>query len=371
MPRFRLRLYRGALRYRPGLVVFTALSGPVPALDECWLVIEDGEGGRGVGEVRANIAFLTHIEPDRVPGLVARAAAALPWREGLAAVEAALPGLAATHPSIACAALDMALLDLGARRATVPAAVALGGAFAPAQPTNNCLFGGTTDEAMLATARAYAAEGFRNLKLRMGVEPFDRDLDRLRRVREAVGPGVHLAVDVNGSWSAAETIARAEAMAPCGIDYLEQPTAIGDWDAFAAAGRASPVPLMADESLTGAAAIERLAELGPPFLGHLKIVKAGGPRPLAAAARRLAAAGVGIMVGQMNEGVIATAATVHCALALRPAFAELYGAYGLTDDPAGALAYRHGAACLPSAPGVWPDFDPAHPALRPLWEITP
>ncbi|MBM3526056.1 MAG: mandelate racemase, partial [Alphaproteobacteria bacterium] len=210
-----------------------------------------------------------------------------------------------------------------------------------------------------------------SLKLRMGVEPFHRDLERLAQVRASVGPDVRLAVDVNGSWSVAETIERAAAMAPYGLDYLEQPTAVGDWDAFAVAGRASAIPLMADESLTDAAALDALARLGAPFLGHLKIVKAGGPRPLVAAARRLMAAGVGVMVGQMNEGVIATAATVHCALALRPRHTELYGAYGLLADPAGSLAYRHGAACLPDAPGIWPDFNPAHPGLSLLWEFTP
>jgi L-alanine-DL-glutamate epimerase-like enolase superfamily enzyme len=63
------------------------------------------------------------------------------------------------------------------------------------------------------------------------------------------------------------------------------------------------------------------------------------------------------MIGQMNEGGLATAAAAHLALATRPVAAELYGADGLIDDPAQGLTYTAGQIVLPDAPGLGLPFD--------------
>ncbi len=69
------------------------------------------------------------------------------------------------------------------------------------------------------------------------------------------------------------------------------------------------------------------------------------------------------MIGQMNEGTIPTAAAGHVAAAVRPAFAELYGADGLVDDPAAGLAYADGRLILADAPGLGVSFDPGRARL--------
>ena len=61
---------------------------------------------------------------------------------------------------------------------------------------SECLFYGPPDEAA-AQAQAYVAQGFRILKVRVGLEPFALDIARLRAVREAVGDAIALAVDAN------------------------------------------------------------------------------------------------------------------------------------------------------------------------------
>ncbi|MGH6954577.1 MAG: enolase C-terminal domain-like protein, partial [Alphaproteobacteria bacterium] len=91
-----------------------------------------------------------------------------------------------------------------------------------------------------------------------------------------------------------------------------------------------------------------------------------GIAPALEAARLVADAGLGVMVGQMNEGRLATAAAAHLAMAARPRYAELYGADGLVDDPAEGLAYDGGAVRLAHAPGVGVALDRAR--TRILWE---
>jgi len=125
---------------------------------------------------------------------------------------------------------------------------------------------------------------------------------------------------------------------------------------------------MLDESLDSPAAVERLIASGAPMLAHLKLAKLGGLDRLMAAGRRLAAAGIGVMVGQMNEGVPSTLAAAHAAVALRAPFAELYGADGLEDDPAGALTYAGGALVLPPGAGLGASAVTAAETV--LWELN-
>jgi L-alanine-DL-glutamate epimerase-like enolase superfamily enzyme len=114
---------------------------------------------------------------------------------------------------------------------------------------------------------------------------------------------------------------------------------------------------MLDEGLAAEGDIDRLGRVGPPALAHLKIVKLGGPSAVARALARLHEAGVGVMIGQMNEGAMATAITAHCVMALKPRFAELYGCYGLLDDVTPGVTYANGAVRIPNGPGIGVMFE--------------
>ena len=65
------------------------------------------------------------------------------------------------------------------------------------------------------------------------------------------------------------------------------------------------------------------------------------------------------MIGQMNEGGAATAATLHVACATSPAFAELYGADGLIDDPVSGISYDNGTVRANGTFGFGVAFNPA------------
>src|SRR5262249_35880772 len=128
-------------------------------------------------------------------------------------------------------------------------------------------------------------------------------------------------------------------------------------DAIGYLGAKSPIPIMLDESVASLADIDRICALGGRVWAHLKLVKLGGIRPTVAAVRRLTAAGVTFMIGQMNQGGAATAAALHVVAATSPAFAELYGADGLINDPVSGIVYRDGTVRTSSQPGLGVAFD--------------
>jgi L-Ala-D/L-Glu epimerase len=239
----------------------------------------------------------------------------------------------------------------------VSVAALLGGGDGLSYRSNQTLFW-SSDEAMLARAARYLERGFNELKLRVGIGAFEDDLRRIDLLRSRFGARAILSVDANGTWRPEDCEARLAALAMRGIDYVEQPIAAGDWDALRHVARVSPLTLMLDESLQSDTDIDTLCGFaGLPVAAHLKLVKLGGIAATVAAGRKLKAAGIPLMIGQMNEGAAATAAALHACIALAPRWAELYGADGLIDDPASGIVYRNGEASVTHAHGLGIEFD--------------
>lgn len=363
----RASLHRAMLAYGGGLVLHTASSGRIDGLDALYLRLDGGDVV-ATGEVRLNIAYLNGLAAEAVLAEAVAVIGGLDWSADpaalLAAPPAALSGASAPVRTLA----DCALHDLVAKRAgrTVAALLAdelpdgdaagLSGAGAIAWPSNQTLFV-STDSVFMARAESYVARGFRDLKVRIGAGDIADDIRRIALLRERFGDGIKLAADANGAWDLAAAFAHLDALAPFGLAYVEQPVAPGDWQGLALLAAESPVPVMLDESVKGLDDVARIADAGGGLMAHLKLVKLGGLAPALQAVRLLKAAGVPFMIGQMNEGGLATAAALHLAAASRPDFAELYGADGLADDPAAGLAYAEGRVAVPPRPGLGLSFD--------------
>ncbi|SXF92348.1 muconate cycloisomerase [Klebsiella variicola] len=263
--------------------------------------------------------------------------------------------------------LDMALHDLLARQQGVSVAAWLGARDGlPAWHTNQTLFWGS-ERQMLEQAQRYVVRGFTQLKLRTGVADFATDLARLQRLRQRFGQQISLAIDVNGQWSLAQAHAAFPSLRELKLSYIEQPLSPAN-DSQLAELYAYGIPIMLDESLNSDAAITRLIAAKGALWGHLKLVKLGGLAPTLAAANRLRLADVPFMIGQMNEGHAATAAALQLCRVVQPAFAELYGADGLTDDPVSGLEYRNGLVTVNDSPGLGVQFNAAQAHL--LQEFT-
>jgi len=346
-----IRLGRLRLRYRDGLVLHTATSGAIPALDELRLTVERDSVTAALGATRINIAYLTGIAPETLAAQCLEAVRTVDWRQDWSSIVPALDAARPALPAPARMLIEMAAADGAARAAGQPLAIWLGGTTAARVATNQTLFH-SDDATLLQRAEAYVGRGFTDLKLRVGLGALAEDVHRLALLRERFGARLLLSVDANGSWSADAALAAIAAFAPFGLRYLEQPLPPGDWDGAIALAARLPVPIMLDESLSSMTEIERLIAGGVPMLAHLKLAKLGGLDRLMAAGRRLAAAGIGVMVGQMNEGAVSTLAAAHAAAALGADMMELYGADGLLDDPAGPLRYADGCMHLPPGPGL-------------------
>ena len=82
---------------------------------------------------------------------------------------------------------------------------------------------GYSDEKLAALSRQAVADGFTQIKLKVGADTA-ADMRRMAIAREAVGPAVRIAVDANQRWGVAEAQAAIAALAPWDPYWVEEPT---------------------------------------------------------------------------------------------------------------------------------------------------
>ncbi|HEY3976150.1 MAG TPA: enolase C-terminal domain-like protein [Streptosporangiaceae bacterium] len=82
---------------------------------------------------------------------------------------------------------------------------------------------GYSDEKLVRLCREAVADGFTQIKLKVGGDAAD-DARRMALARAAVGPGIRIAVDANQRWSVPEAITAISALAPFQPYWVEEPT---------------------------------------------------------------------------------------------------------------------------------------------------
>ena len=235
-------------------------------------------------------------------------------------------------------ALDLALWDWLARKEGVTVAELAHG-HGP-QPVTSFATIALSTQAELDEKIA-ELEGFPRVKIKSDA---NGDLEPARRVKEQLRAVI--AVDANGAWSTSALPALAMGFSSLGAEFIEQPfPAAHDRDLI----RGSyPIPIVADESCVLEEDVDRLAL---NFDGiNVKLVKCGGLTPALRMVERASQLGMRTMVGCMLETSILIAA--GCVAAQRADYADLDGAWLITDDPCVGWRFERGILQPPQALGL-------------------
>jgi L-fuconate dehydratase len=120
---------------------------------------------------------------------------------------------------------------------------------------------GYSDEKMLRLAREAVAEGFTQIKLKVGGS-LDEDIRRLSLARAEVGPDIQIAIDANQRWDVAEAIAWVKQLQPYGIAWIEEPTSPDDLVGHAAIRKGlDGVPVATGEHTANRVMFKQLLQL--------------------------------------------------------------------------------------------------------------
>ena len=216
--------------------------------------------------------------------------------------EAVAPGDFALAGAIEAARLD---LDTG-----LPFVLTAGGAGVGVNATLPGLDPMTTAQ----VAGMAVAAGYRTLKLKAGARDSVGELViRVAAVRDAVGEGIALRLDANGTWTLDEATARLEALAPYGLQYVEQPMAPAAHDDAAVLRRRVATRIAADEAVASLAEARALLDAGAADVLVVKSARVGGPDAVAAIALLAAQHGVPVVISSMFETGVGLAAGLRCA----------------------------------------------------------
>src|SRR5918911_138800 len=190
------------------------------------LVEASGGGKKGLGYTYGDVSVGKFIESKLVSEVEGKDTLSPPraWAAMQGAIRnAGRPGVGA----MAVSAVDNALWDLKAKLLEVPLADALP-RFHDAAPIYGS--GGFTSyslERLQEQLGGWAEDGIPRVKMKVGREP-EKDPERVRAAREAIGDSVELLVDANGAYARKQALYWAQRFAEAGIVYLEEPVTSED-----------------------------------------------------------------------------------------------------------------------------------------------
>ena len=151
--------------------------------------------------------------------------------------------------SFAMSAVDIALYDLLGRIDGVPLWQLLGGSSNKATPYAGGIDLHLSKDGLLKQMQGYLDQGFTAIKMKVGQPRLKDDIERIKAVRELVGPEIVLMVDANMRWSVETAIRAARQMQAFDVYWLEEPTIPDDVTGHARIAREGGVPIATGENL--------------------------------------------------------------------------------------------------------------------------
>jgi L-talarate/galactarate dehydratase len=183
---------------------------------------------------------------------------------------------------LALSALDMALWDIRGKALGQPLWKLLGGA-RERVPTyaSGALMRGLTLDRVVTAAATLKEKGFSEMKTQLalpGETTPAKEVERMVRVREAIGPDIKLMCDINQRWRPEQAIdiGRRVEDAGVGLFWLEDVTTADDYAGLARVTAALSTPVAGGEYLWGIVPFRHMLEARSVDIVMIDLVRVGG-----------------------------------------------------------------------------------------------
>jgi L-alanine-DL-glutamate epimerase-like enolase superfamily enzyme len=248
-------------------------------------------------------------------------------------------------PVVGISAIDGALWDALGKAANLPIYRLLGGAKdrVPAYHSGGLWLDRSTD-ALVAEAQGFVAQGFRAMKMRLGLPDPRADIARVRAVREAIGPGVKLMADANQGLSESQAIRLGRMLEEFDLTWFEEPLPAWDLDGLARVAAALDTPIASGETEYTRYGFRRMLELRSADILMPDLQRVGGVSEFVRVGHMAESHDVAVSSHLFPETSIQVLGGLSnsCFLEYMPWFSQLYNE---------ALEFDAGDALVPERPG--------------------
>ncbi|HRM73339.1 MAG TPA: mandelate racemase/muconate lactonizing enzyme family protein [Paracoccus sp. (in: a-proteobacteria)] len=280
-------------------------------------------------------------------------------------------GTGAGIASIALSGVDIALWDLKGKLLGASVLDLLGGPVRDRLPAIASLHGTKARiEDMAEEIAAHTATGLHGAKVGFGKYGeanlgFDRarDLEFVRQVKEAMGPGKDLMIDcgVKNFWDVPTAINRARAFEELGVAWLEEPLGNDDPQGYAALRAASGIRIAYGEREWNARGVQRIVETGTVDVVGLDPGRVEGITGFRRAADLCALSRRQANAHNFSTAIVGAASQALSFASQACYLLELQPVYGpaqkdIVDRP---IWHRNGFVNLPEGPGLGITVDEA------------
>ncbi len=249
-------------------------------------------------------------------------------------------------------AVTLALADLEATREATTLYRYLGNGPLVARVPVNATIGDADPMETARRAREAVDRGFDVCKVKVGRRSVAEDLDRLRQVRETIGPGPAIRVDANEAWTYDEAETALSTCADLDVSMLEQPLPAGALEGHAAL-RGNGVAIALDEGILEHG-VDAICDAKAADAVVLKPMALGGIDIARQVAAWLTELGITPLVTTTIDAVVARTAAVHLAAAIPdiPACGLATADFLAEDLGRDPVLLDNGSAVVPQAKGL-------------------
>lgn len=146
---------------------------------------------------------------------------------------------------------DIALWDIAGKAAGLPVCRMLGGSPGTFEAYQSDGLWLVSAAEAAKQAEAFASAGFRSMKMRLGRNDFNEDVQAVWEVRSAVGDKTEIMGDVNQGWSVETAESAASQLTPYGLKWIEEPVEAESIEGHARLCETLSIPVATGENLYG------------------------------------------------------------------------------------------------------------------------
>jgi len=182
--------------------------------------------------------------------------------------------------TLALAAIDIALWDIKGKALNVPVA-RLAGGFRDRVPTyaSGALMRTFPLDHVARAAAQLVEKGFRQMKTQLAL-PGDttpqREVERIRVIRDAIGPDIDLMCDINQRWDVRQAISIGSRIEEYHLFWLEDVVAPDDYAGLGSVAAALATPIAAGEYVYGKVPFRHMLEARSVDIVMIDVLRAGG-----------------------------------------------------------------------------------------------